>query len=336
MRVYRFSNTGSFDNLRVVEENEPKPTGREVLVKMRAASFNYRDLMIAKGVYGGGGPQSNLIPLSDGAGEVVATGTEVTQWRKGDRVAGCFFPDWQSGEPSEKDVQRALGGSVDGVLAEFKIFDENALVRLPKNLSFQEGATLPCAALTAWNALFTERTLQPGQSVLTLGTGGVSLFALQFARMAGAKVFVTSSSDSKLAKAEKLGAYALINYKTHSEWDNEVLRLTENKGVDRVIEIGGPGTLPRSLNALRVGGSIHFLGVLSEGQFNPLPLIFKSAMVRGIYVGSRAMFEAMNKAIEANNIKPVIDKVFSFNEVKEAYRYMASGAHVGKIVVEIG
>jgi NADPH:quinone reductase-like Zn-dependent oxidoreductase len=319
-----------------MEQNIPKPGERQVLVRLRAASLNYRDHAIAMGRYGLGQPPENLIPLSDGAGEVVEVGPGVTRWKNGDRVAGTFFQAWTRGEAQQADFATALGGAIDGVLTEYRVFDENGLVRLPGKLSFEEGATLPCAAVTVWNALFTQRPVRAGETVLTLGTGGVSMFALQFARAAGARVLVTSSSDEKLERAQKLGAAGVVNYRTHPEWDKEILKLTDGRGVDHVVEVGGPGTLQRSLNAVRIGGFVYLIGVLTSGDINPLPILGKTATVRGIYVGSREMFEAMNNAIAVNDIKPVIDRVFPFEETKDAYQHLASATHLGKIVIRFG
>ncbi|WP_141733189.1 zinc-dependent alcohol dehydrogenase family protein [Oligoflexus tunisiensis] len=333
MRLFRFPKTGNLDDLTLMEQGIPKPAERQVLVRLRAASLNYRDHAIAMGRYGMGVSPENLIPLSDGAGEVVDLGPGVTRWKTGDRVASTFFQAWPRGEAQPADFATALGGAIDGVLTEYRVFDENGLVHLPANLSFEEGATLPCAAVTVWNALFTQRPLRAGETVLTLGTGGVSMFALQLARAAGARVLITSSSDEKLERAKQLGASGTVNYKTHPEWDKEILKLTDGRGVDHVVEVGGPGTLQRSLNAVRIGGFVYLIGVLTGGDINPLPILGKNATVRGIYVGSREMFEAMNSAISVNGIQPVIDRVFSFEETKDAYRHLASGSHMGKVVI---
>ena len=222
------------------------------------------------------------------------------------------------------------------MLAEYALFDQDGLVHIPEHLSFDEAATLPCAGVTAWNALFALRPLQPGQTVLVLGTGGVSMFALQFARAAGARVIATSSSDEKLARAKSLGATDLINYRTHPEWQTEVEKITGGRGVDYVVEVGGAGTLPRSVEATRLGGSISLIGVLTGGEINPTPMMRKNLVVRGIYVGSRQMFEAMNLAIALHKIKPVIDRVFPFAAAQDAYRHLQSQAHVGKVVIAIG
>ncbi len=334
MRTYRFPKLGDVNKLTLTEEPPAKPGLRQVLVRLRAASLNYRDHLILSGRYRGR-IAPNLIPLSDGAGEVVEVGSEVTRCQVGDRVAGLFFQTWLGGELVPSDHASALGGPVDGVLTEYQLFDENGVIHLPEHLSFEEGATLPCAALTAWNALFTQRPLRAGETVLTLGTGGVSAFAVQFAHAAGARVIITSSSDEKLEQARKFGASDLINYRTRPDWEGEVLKLTEGRGVDHVVEVGGAGTLQRSIAAVRLGGAIHLIGVLTGGQIDPTPILFKSAMVRGVYVGSREMFEAMNRLIALHRIRPVIDKVFPFEATKEAYRHLEGASHVGKIVIAI-
>jgi NADPH:quinone reductase-like Zn-dependent oxidoreductase len=291
--------------------------------------------MFVKGTYN---PKAKLpaVPFSDGAGEIAAVGSNVTRWKVGDRVCPIFIQGWIEGEPSMQKNRATLGaGAMDGVLREYGAFNENGLVRIPEYLSFEEAATLPCAAVTAWDALVCSGKLKAGETVLTLGTGGVSIFALQFAKLHGAKVIITSSSDQKLARARELGADETINYKNVPDWDKEVLRLMNRVGVDHVIEVGGTGTLSKSLNSARVGGHVALIGVLTtEGDFNPLSVLMKGVRLQGIFVGSRQMFEDMNRAIEANRMKPVIDKVFSFDEVDEALKYMESGSHFGKIVIK--
>jgi NADPH:quinone reductase-like Zn-dependent oxidoreductase len=279
-----------------------------------------------------------LVPLSDGAGEVEAVGPEVTRVKVGDRVAGIFMQSWIGGGIDTADPASSLGGAIHGVLAECRVFDQDGLVHLPDHLSFEEGAALPCAGVTAWNALYHDaQPLQPGETVLVLGTGGVSILALQFAHAAGARVIATSSSDAKLEQAKALGASDLVNYRTHPDWEKEVVRLTDGRGVDRVIEVGGAGTVPRSIAATRIGGSVSLIGVLTAGNpFEPTPLIGRSVTLRGLYVGSRRMFEAMNRHIALNRIHPVIDRVFPFEQAKDAYRHLEAAGHVGKIVIAIG
>lgn len=313
----------------------PVPGRGEILVRMRATSLNYRDLLVRQGRYRGG-LQPNLIPLSDGAGEVAASGEGVTAFKPGERVAGTFFPRWTGGAVSAEAVASALGGSEHGVLAEYITLAETAVVAVPDHLSFEEAATLPCAALTAWHAVVECAHIRAGDTVLVLGTGGVSLFALQFARLAGARVLITSSSDDKLARAQALGADGRINYRSTPEWDQEVLRLTGGRGVDLVVEVGGAGTLERSLRAVRVGGTIAVIGVLSgAGTIDPRPLLGRSARLQGIYVGSREMFIAMNRAIAAHALHPVIDRVFPFDEAPQAYAHLAAAGHFGKVVISV-
>ncbi len=333
MKVYEVKEFG-IENLALVNREEPQPGANEALVKFHATSLNYRDLMFVNGVYN---PKAKLptVPFSDGAGEVTAVGSNVTRWKVGDRVCPIFTQGWIEGEPSLQKNRATLGaGALDGVLREYGAFDENGLVRIPEHLSFEEAATLPCAAVTAWDALVDSGRLKAGQTVLALGTGGVSIFALQLAKMHGARVIITSSSDEKLERAKKLGADETINYKSAPDWDKEVLSRTNKIGVDHVIEVGGAGTLSKSLNSVRVGGHVALIGVLASGNdFNPLTVLMKCVRLQGILVGSRKMFEDTNSAIEANKLKPVIDKTFAFEEVREALKYMESGSHFGKIVI---
>ncbi|HJQ27165.1 MAG TPA: NAD(P)-dependent alcohol dehydrogenase [Blastocatellia bacterium] len=333
MKAYEVRQFG-IDHLTLVEQDEPQPAAHEVVVRFRAASLNYRDVMFVKGIYN---PRARLpaVPFSDGAGEVAAIGSSVTRWRVGDRVCPIFSQGWIEGEPSLQKNRSALGaGELPGVLREYGAFDEAGLVAIPAHLSFEEAATLPCAAVTAWHALVNSGHLQAGETVLALGTGGVSVFGLQLAKLHGARVIITSSSDDKLARARALGADETINYRTTPEWDKEVARLTGKLGVDHVIEVGGQGTLARSVNAARVGGHVALIGVLAAGgEFNPISILMKGVRLQGVFVGSRAMFEAMNRAVEANGLRPVIDKTFGFAEAREALRYMESGSHFGKIVM---
>ena len=333
MKVYEVKEFG-IENLALVNREEPQPCANEVVVKFHAASLNYRDLMFVNGVYN---PKAKLpaVPFSDAAGKVTAVGSNVTRWKVGDRVCPIFTQGWIEGEPSLQKNRATLGaGALDGVLREYGAFDEKGLVRIPEHLSFEEAATLPCAAVTAWDALVDSGRLKAGQTVLALGTGGVSIFALQFAKMHGARVIITSSSDEKLERAKELGADETINYKSAPDWDKEVLGRTNKIGVDHVVEVGGTGTLSKSLNSARVGGHVALIGVLaSGGDFNPLTVLMKGVRLQGVFVGSRQMFEDMNSAIEANKLKPVIDKTFAFEEVREALKYMESGSHFGKIAV---
>ncbi|HEX8398548.1 MAG TPA: NAD(P)-dependent alcohol dehydrogenase [Pyrinomonadaceae bacterium] len=324
------------ENLTLVERDEPRPQANQVVVKFHAASLNYRDLMMVKGAYN---PRAKLpaVPFSDGAGEIVAIGKNVQKWKIGDRVCPIFTQGWIEGEPSAAKNRTTLGGGdLDGVLREFGAFDEQSLVKIPEHLSYEEAATLPCTGVTAWNALVMSGKLKAGETVLTLGTGGVSIFAVQFAKTFGAKIIATSSSDEKLEKLKSLGASETINYKLTPDWDKEVLRLTEKNGVDHVVEVGGAGTLAKSINSVKIGGHVAVIGALSgAGEVNPIPILMRSIKLQGIFVGSRAMFEAMNRAIETNRIKPVIDRTFAFEETPDALRYMESGAHFGKIVIKV-
>ena len=335
MRSYKLPTATSLDDLALVEVDQPRPGRGQVLVRLRAASLNYRDLMIATGRYGRGDVTPGLVPLSDGAGEVAEVGPEVTRFRTGERVAGLFMQSWIGGAIRPDDFKSALGGSVDGVLAESRVFDEAGLVPLPSHLSFAEGATLPCAAVTAWNALYGAKPIASGDTVLILGTGGVSIFALQFARAAGARVIATSSSDDKLVRVRALGASDGINYRTTPEWEREVRRLTDGRGVDHVVEVGGAGTLPKSIASAALGGHVHLIGVLTEGRIDPTPILRGGVTVRGVYVGSREMFEAMNRAIALHGLTPVIDETFPFPDAKAAYRHLESGSHLGKVVIAI-
>ena len=338
MRAYEIAKgTRGLDDLRIVERPMPKPGHGQVLVRVRAASLNYRDLAVVQGFYPGPPGAGAHIPLSDGAGEVTDVGEAVTRFKKGDRVAGTFFQVWVAGTPRAPLV--ALGGpGVDGMLAEYVVLDQEGLVGIPEGFSFEDAASLPCAAVTAWHGLMVAgKPVMPGQSVLVMGTGGVSMFALQLAHATGARVIVTSSSDEKLGRAAKLGASELINYKKTPDWDKEVLRVTQGRGVDCVVEVGGTGTLAKSFQAVGYGGKVALIGVLAgrEGDTTPHPLMFKGASLHGIFVGNRSMFEDMLLAMVVNRIRPVIDSAFSFDRVPEAYRHQMAGAHFGKVVVTV-
>ena len=336
MQAYQLITSNGADSLKLNQLAEPHPGLGQVLLRVRATSLNYRDLMVASGRYGAGVPLP-LIPLSDGAGEIAAVGAGVTKWKMGDRVAGTFFQDWQSGPIRKGAFDTALGGSIYGMLAQYVTLSAEGVIAIPPHLSFAEGATLPCAALTAWHALVMDGKICAGQTVLVLGTGGVSIFALQFAKMHGARVIITSSQDAKLARAKALGADEVINYKATPDWEKEVFRLTDKAGADHVVEVGGTDTFPRSLRAVAMGGTISVIGGVS-GFTSAVALrdiLGKSALIRGIFVGSRDMFAAMNRAISQHNLKPVIDRVFPFAEAPAAYRYQESGAHFGKVVIAV-
>jgi NADPH:quinone reductase-like Zn-dependent oxidoreductase len=336
MKVYELKDSFGLEHLAMTERPRPSPGHGEVLIKVRAVSVNYRDLLVVKGLYN---PRLPLprIPFSDGAGEVISVGTGVSRVKPGDRVTGIFAQKWLSGEMTEEGAKSALGGELDGMLAEYVVLSEEGVVHIPEHLSHEEAATLPCAAVTAWHSV-VETGVRPGDTVLVLGTGGVSIFALQFARLSGAQVIATSGSDKKMSGAIALGATQGINYKAVPDWGGKVRELTGGKGVDIVVEVGGAGTLPQSMKAVRIGGRISLIGVLTgnTGEVNPVPLVMKRVRMQGILVGSREMFESMNRAIRLHRLHPVVDRVFPFDEVREALRYMERGAHVGKICVRIG
>mgnify|MGYP001083729730 CR=1 FL=1 len=336
MRVYELQEAAGIDSLMLTERAEPRPGPGQVLVRMRAASLNYRDLIVVKGGLGPALPLP-LVPLSDGAGEVVEVGPGVERVKPGDRVAGTFFQRWVTGPITEEAAASALGGAVDGVLAELVVFEQDGVVHIPEHLNWEEAACLPCAALTAWNALFESGSLRPGEIVLTQGTGGVSVFALQFARLAGATVIATTSSEAKADRLRALGAAEVINYRTTPEWSKAARASSGGRGVDHVIEVGGAGTFEQSLRAVRRGGTISFIGRLAApAEFNANWIFIKSVRVQGIYVGSREMFENMNRAIQAAGLRPVVDRVFAFEEARQALRYLESGAHFGKVCIRFG
>jgi NADPH:quinone reductase-like Zn-dependent oxidoreductase len=333
MRVYEIQKFG-FDGLALTERPEPQLSVNQVVVRMRAVSLNYRDLLVINGLYN---PRLRmpLVPVSDGVGEVVAVGEGVTRVKPGDRVAGTFFQKWVGGDLTEAGAKTALGGAIDGVLAESVAFDADGVIHVPEHLTDEEAATLPCAALTAWNALITQGKLKAGDTVLTLGTGGVSIFALQFAVMSGARGIITSSRDEKLARAKALGAHEVINYQQYPDWEEEVRKLTNGRGVDHVVEVGGAGTFAKSIRSVRRGGTISLIGVLAGGgETNLMPILMNGLRVQGIFVGSREMFEAMKAAISLHQMRPVVDRIFPFEAARAAYEFMASGAHFGKIAIK--
>jgi NADPH:quinone reductase-like Zn-dependent oxidoreductase len=313
-----------------------------VLIKVHAVSLNYRDLMMVKGFYN---PKMALprLPCSDGAGEVAAIGEGVSRVQVGDRVCGIFMQRWLEGPLTAEKSKAALGGDVDGMLAEYVLLDQDGVVRFPEHLSYEEAATLPCAGVTAWNALHhagePPHAALPGETIVIQGTGGVSIFALQFAKRLGARVIGTSSSDEKLTRAVALGLDAGCNYKERPDWSGWVSEVTGGQGADRIIEVGGAGTFGQSLRATRVAGMIAQIGVLSGAATSePLaltPILHKQLRVQGIYVGSRGMFEEMNAAIAKVGMRPVIDRVFGFDQVREAFLYMQSASHFGKIVIHV-
>ena len=334
MRAWQINQEFGIENLTLADRPDPQPGHGQIAIRVKATSLNYRDLMTVK--YGGmRGLKMPLIPLSDGAGEVVATGEGVTRVKPGDRVAGIFFQNWLAGGPDASHGVSALGGALDGMWAELVILHEDGVVKIPDYMTYEDAATLPCAAVTAWQSMVTLGNMKAGDTILILGTGGVSIFALQFAKAAGVRTIITSSSDEKLARATQLGASAVVNYKTTQEWGKKVLELTDGVGVDQVVEVAGAGTLVQSMEATRVGGFIGLIGILAgtDGEVNPIPVLMKSLRLQGVYVGSREMFEDMNTAMAVNQIKPVIDRVYPFEEAQEALKLMESATHFGKIVI---
>lgn len=336
MKAWEVSEKKGFDALTLVERPEPELQDDYVLLKMKAVSVNYRDLLTVKGAYSS--YQSPFIPFSDGVGEVVAVGAGVTHAQVGDRVAGIFMQSWIEGFYSAEKSKSALGGgAIDGMLAEYVALPETGIVHIPEHLTDEEAATLPCAAVTAWNALTADGKLSAGDTLLILGSGGVSLFALTFAKLMGVKVIALSSSDSKLDRLIQMGAIAGVNYETVPNWAEKISILTNGVGVDRVIEVGGANTFNQSVQAVRYGGHISLIGVLSgfKAEISTVSILHKGICVQGIYVGSRVMFEAMNRAIDYGHIRPVVDRIFSFQEPKAALEYMERKAHFGKIVIRI-
>jgi NADPH:quinone reductase-like Zn-dependent oxidoreductase len=335
MRVFQIQDDWGLDHLQLATRPDPRPGPGQVLLKMKAASLNYRDLVVPNRGYGSFTGELPLIPISDGVGEVVEVGAGVTRVKAGDRVCPCFHQGWIAGEPDLQRLTQTLGGPIDGAMAEYMCLSEQGVVKAPAHLSDEEAATLPCAALTAWSALVTYEDLRPGSRVLVQGTGGVALFALQFAKLIGAHVTVISSSDDKLARAKQLGADAGINYVATPEWSKPARELTGGRGFDHIVELGGEKTLPQSLRAIRPGGTISMIGVLSGSALSaPLGhVVTRQVRLQGITVGHRDGFEAMMRAIEQHRLRPVIDRVFAFEQLKEALAYLKSGAHFGKICI---
>lgn len=337
MRAYQIQDDWSLGNIRLTELPEPTPGSSEVLVRMKAASLNYRDLVVPQRGYGHKTGTLPLIPISDGTGEVVAVGDRVTRVQLGDRVCPLCMQNWIAGPPNQKRLSGSLGGPLDGVMAEFRVFPEDGVSRIPEQLSDLEAATLPCAALTAWSAIVTEGRITAGDTVLVQGTGGVALFALQFARLCGARVFVISGSDVKLERARKLGADAGLNYNTQPEWYRTVREWSGSEGVDHIVELGGPATLPQSLRAIRPGGTLSMIGVLSgptvEAQLGLI--VTRQVRLQGITVGSRDGFEAMTRAIAQHALRPILDRTFGFEELRPAFDHLASGTHFGKITLSL-
>lgn len=335
MRAFQITQFG-LENLHMVDLPTPACGDGMVLIRIHATSLNYRDLLMVRGHYD---PKLKMprIPLSDGAGEVVAVGTGVTRFKPGDRVVGLFLQNWQDGDSSLAKSRGALGGDIDGVLADYVVLPEHGVSQFPAHLSYEEAATLPCAALTAWNALFHVAHTKPGDTVVIQGTGGVSIFALQFAKLAGARVLGTSGSDEKLERAKALGLDQGLNYKTTPDWSGWVKKHTSGEGADVIVEVGGAGTLSQSMKSIRVGGTIAQIGVLSgtEERLVVTSVLMRQLRLIGVYVGSHTMMQAMHSAMEVSNMKPVVGKVFPISEAVEAYRYLEQGRHFGKVIISL-
>ena len=337
MRAYQILPGDGIDGLQCVDFPERELGTGEVRVRVHAVSLNYRDLMVATGNYLVT-VDDPIVPCSDGAGEVLAVGAGVSRVQVGDRVAASFFPYWQDGPTGPDKIRHALGGDIDGMLAEEVVLHEDALVKIPPQLSYVEASTMPCAGVTAWNAIFeSSNGIKPGDTVLLLGTGGVSVLGLQLARAAGLRTIITSSSDEKLARARELGVHHTINYRTIPEWQEEVLRVTHGAGADVVLEVGGQGTVNRSVASCAMGGSVAIIGGVSGfgGEVNPATLLAGAKRMVGIFVGSRRMLEQVMSFAATSEIKPVVDRVFGFEQAQEAYRYMESGSHFGKVVISV-
>jgi NADPH:quinone reductase-like Zn-dependent oxidoreductase len=334
MRVAAVKKPGGLTNLVIENRADPKPKAGEVLVRVRASSLNYHDFIV---VLGGIPTPDGRIPMSDGAGEVVAVGEGVTKWKVGDKVISLFFPNWQSGQVEAAGFQSVPGDGADGFGCELYAGPETAFTRMPNGWTFDEAATLPCAALTAWRGMYVETRTKPGDWVLVQGTGGVSIFALQFAKATGARVIATSSSEAKLEKLRALGADHVINYKETADWGKKAFELTGGRGVDEVVEIGGPGTLAQSINACRPGGHISLIGVLTgiSGDVPTAALFSRNITLSGITVGSRRQQEDMVDAIDATGLRPVIDSRFPLDQIAAAFAHQASQQHFGKIVLTI-
>lgn len=335
MKVFQVEEDWSLENLRIGTRHDPRPGRGEVRVRMRASALNYRDLLVPKHGYGARMQALPLIMLSDGVGVVDAVGEGVTRFAAGDRVCPLFFQSWMGGEPNSARLARSLGCEMDGTMAEFMVLPEDGVATAPAHLDDAEAATLPTAAVTAWRALVTEGRLAPGDKVLLQGTGGVSLFALQFAKMLGAYVVCTSSSNDKLARAKKLGADETINYREEPEWGRRAREIVGGEGLDHIVEVGGQGTLPQSLRAIRPGGTLSMIGVLAGSSLSAsLGLVVtRHVRLQGITVGSRDDFLAMSAAVAQHRLRPVVDRVFAFDELHAALEYLASGAHFGKVCI---
>ena len=337
MRAYQLHRAEGFDSVVLGDLPSASLQPHDVRIQVRAVSLNYRDLAIARSAHARPTDAQPVIPCSDGTGEVTEVGSAVSRFRIGDRVAGIFFSTWLDGQIEAHHHGHALGGSADGMLAESVVLDEQALIAIPVHLSWEEAATLPCAGVTAYHALFEAAHIGPGQTVVVQGTGGVSMYALQLSKAAGVRAVVTSRSAEKRAKATALGADHVIDYVATPTWGEAAFAWTENRGADVVVEVGGPGTFDQSIAALRHGGTLTQIGGLTggRGEVSTSGILLKSLRIYGIYVGSRRMFEALNRAVTINKLRPVVDKVFDFDDARSAYEYMASGAHFGKVVIRV-
>lgn len=336
MRVVEIQGGFGPENLVLADRPVPEPGPGQVLLRMGAASLNYRDWLTVMGSYNPKQPLP-LIPCSDGVGEVVDLGPGVRRFETGDRAIPIFAQRWISGEPTRDRVRSTLGGPLDGTLAEFMALDESGLVHAPSHLTDEEAATLPCAGVTAWSALATHGEIKAGDTVLVQGTGGVAVFALQLARLLGARVIATSSSDAKLERMKELGAWETINYRATPAWGRRARELTAGRGVDLVVEVGGAGTLAQSLDAVRFGGRICQIGILESAaaEINIVPLFMKQVRIQGVLVGPREGFESMNRAIEAAGMRPVIDRVFPLERIRAALEHLAEGSHLGKLCIRL-
>ena len=334
MKAYELHPEEGFDALKLVDRERPGMGPGDVRVSVRAVSLNYRDIMVARGSKK---RAKRIVPVSDGAGEVTEIGSAVERVAVGDRVAAAFFPTWIDGDLKEEHHANALGGSLDGMLAKEVVLPERAWVKIPSRYSFEQAATLPCAGVTAWHALFEAATLTPGHTVVVQGGGGVSTFALELARHAGASVIATSSSPEKRARLEQMGAKTTIDYKADAKWGETARAAAGNGGADLVVEVGGAGTFDQSVAALRYGGHMSLLGILAgtQGPINTYAIFHKNIRIRGVYVGSVAMFERLVRVLEQSNVNPVIDRVFAFEDARAAYEHLASGTHFGKVVIRL-
>ncbi|MFL1501697.1 NAD(P)-dependent alcohol dehydrogenase [Pseudomonas sp. S191] len=335
MRAYEIGDQSGINTWKLVDRPDPKPGRGQVAIRVHAVSLNFRDVLLASKGYGFPVHSPQAIAASDGAGEIIAVGEGVSRWKLGDRVAGIFVQNWYGGRQPDNAFQNMLSGALDGVLAEIVVLNQEGVVAIPEHMTYREASTLPVAGVTAWNALYGLKPLKPGQTVLTLGTGGVSIFATQIALAAGARVIITSSKEEKLSQVRKLGSIETINTRSTPEWSEEVLRLTGGLGADYVVETGAPGSLSQSIASVRAGGIVSLLGVPPGESINPVSLLQTSAIVRGMMVGSREMFEALNAFASVAKLRPVIDGVFGFNEAKDALKALTQGNHLGKIVVDV-